>query len=386
MKVAFVMPWHISERGGGAEVQANYLASELAYRGYEVYYICQTNNPKKIDGFGIVNNVNMYWLKPSGRFPWRDQNKYYKPLLKIRPDVIIQRLSSNVNYIIGKYCQKYGAKYYWVCTDNLTPYKDFHVKKFKERYNLKRVSFLKYMIFLMNARIMDYYRNAGMKNVDCGFSQNEFQRKIIKSTFDLQTHNMTTGHPIPENQCSVKTQFKFQTVLWCANFGKHKRPELFIELARHMQHTNLKFIMVGGHNNKTYVNDLLKNKPGNLYCTGQLPFKRALNYFDTASVFVNTSSPEGDGFPNTFVQAWLRSVPIISLGFNPDNIITRHELGYNVQTLIEGVEKLKFLLSDYEIYKTQSGNAYRYGCKNHSIQMMTDNFLNIINHEDTTLS
>ena len=35
-KITFVMLWHISERGGGAEVQANYLAQELAERGYNV--------------------------------------------------------------------------------------------------------------------------------------------------------------------------------------------------------------------------------------------------------------------------------------------------------------------------------------------------------------
>ena len=33
------MPWHISERGGGAEVQSNYLAIELVNRGFEVHYM-----------------------------------------------------------------------------------------------------------------------------------------------------------------------------------------------------------------------------------------------------------------------------------------------------------------------------------------------------------
>ena len=44
---AFVMHWHIDEKGGGAEVQAKFLAVELSKRGYKVDYICQTENKKK---------------------------------------------------------------------------------------------------------------------------------------------------------------------------------------------------------------------------------------------------------------------------------------------------------------------------------------------------
>jgi len=47
-KICFVMPWHITERGGGAEVQANYLSRELVNRGFSVYYICQSTNKNLI--------------------------------------------------------------------------------------------------------------------------------------------------------------------------------------------------------------------------------------------------------------------------------------------------------------------------------------------------
>ena len=51
--IAFVMPWHISERGGGAEVQANFLAQELGLRGYDVSYVCQTITGSDVDGGGV---------------------------------------------------------------------------------------------------------------------------------------------------------------------------------------------------------------------------------------------------------------------------------------------------------------------------------------------
>ena len=55
-KIVFVMLWHITERTGGAEVQANYLAVDLAKRGYDVSYICQTVNIHKIGTDEIVLN------------------------------------------------------------------------------------------------------------------------------------------------------------------------------------------------------------------------------------------------------------------------------------------------------------------------------------------
>ncbi len=48
-KVAIVMPFHISERGGGSEVQVNYLAKLLSETDYEIFYICQTIDEKKIN-------------------------------------------------------------------------------------------------------------------------------------------------------------------------------------------------------------------------------------------------------------------------------------------------------------------------------------------------
>ena len=106
-------------------------------------------------------------------------------------------------------------------------------------------------------------------------------------------------------------------------------------------------------------------------------------YFDDATIFVNTSSPGGDGFPNTFIQSWLRQTPVLSLGFDPDNVVVNNDLGFNLSSIDEAVDKISTLMANYEVYMVLSHNAYDYGCQNHSIKVMTDNFLKVITNSNT---
>jgi len=380
-KVVFVMPWHISERGGGAEVQANYLAQELADRGFRVSYVCQTTISSRVNTIEKIGQVMVHFIKPSGLFQWQDQNKYLKPLYAIEPDYILQRLSSNVTYVLGKYRSKNNCKLIWFCTDDKNPFSDFHFSKFKERFTIKSLGVLKYSIIAVSNKLMDYYRNKGMKHVDIAFTQNDYQKEKLKRHFGIKSHRMISGHPIPKKTIGISERFTNKTILWCANFGMHKRPELFIELAAQMQHTNYKFIMVGGHSDKSYVAQLLANKPENLMVTGQLSFDDTLGFFNKATIFVNTSAPGGDGFPNTFIQAWLRQVPVLSFGFDPDAIIVTNDLGFRVSTINEAQEHIEEMFNNQAKYETMATHSYQYALENHSTKKMTDNFLKVINSQ-----
>ena len=97
---------------------------------------------------------------------------------------------------------------------------------------------------------------------------------------------------------------------------------------------------------------------------------------------MNTSAPGGDGFPNTFVQAWLREVPVISFGFDPDDIIVTNHLGFRVSTIYEAIEDIEKLFNNQAHYETMATNSYSYALTNHSTKEMTDNFLKVTSSYD----
>lgn len=375
-KITFVMLWHISERGGGAEVQANYLAQELVERGYVVSYICQTINSNKVNTTSIDNGVKIHWLKTASKFIWLNNKTYLKTLQLIAPDIIIQRNSSPILWASARFSKKTSAKLIWICTDNLAPFRAFLTKRYKTKNDKKKLGIIKYSVFYISALFSDKLRNLAMKQVDFAFSQNEFQKENIKNNFSLDSFKMISGHPLSNNQKSILDRYENKTILWCANLGSHKRPELFIELASKMIKTDYQFVLVGGHADKNYLNELFQNVPHNLKVTGHLSFSEALSYFDEASVLINTSISEG--FSNTYIQSWLRGIPTIVFGADPDDVIVDNNLGFNVDTIQNAEDKLSILLNDKLLYSDISYNAEQYAKKNHTISTMTDHFINTL--------
>jgi glycosyltransferase involved in cell wall biosynthesis len=104
-------------------------------------------------------------------------------------------------------------------------------------------------------------------------------------------------------------------VLWVGTIKSTKRPELFIELAR--RHPARRFVMVGGAQAADGCaldfyerTKALAHTVPNVEFVGPVPFDSVGAYFDRAALLINTSMTEG--FPNTFLQAWIRGVPSVS--------------------------------------------------------------------------
>ncbi len=66
-----------------------------------------------------------------------------------------------------------------------------------------------------------------------------------------------------------------------------------------------------------------------------------------AHLFVNTSTEEG--FPNTFIQAWLRDVAVLSLTVDPDQVLAREQVGIAAQSEAALTESLRTLIDHPQV-------------------------------------
>lgn len=147
-------------------------------------------------------------------------------------------------------------------------------------------------------------------------------------------------------------------VLWVGADKPVKRPWLFEELVRSAPQS-LRYVMVGkGLEPKVAV-------PGNTpEVRAALGHADLLDLIADALVVVNTS--EVEGFPNVFLEAWSRGVPILSLGADPDGVVSRLETGWVCRTTEEAATVLARLARDPEEALERGARAVRYVAERHS--------------------
>ena len=148
-------------------------------------------------------------------------------------------------------------------------------------------------------------------------------------------------------------------VLWVGNLRPLKRPDRLLDLARALP--RVRFHMVGGslRGELQCFRDLESAAAGmdNVVVHGRLPYADANRICDRAKLLVSTSDVEG--FPNVFLQAWIRGVPVVSF-FDPDHLIEREGLGVAVGSLEEMREAVRGLLEDPVARRAASERCLRY--------------------------
>jgi glycosyltransferase involved in cell wall biosynthesis len=116
--------------------------------------------------------------------------------------------------------------------------------------------------------------------------------------------------------------------LWIGRLVDYKRPLEYVRLAESLP--RIRFRMVWLPTNETrpqLVTELRAagDRLPNLELTGQLPRGEVLELIGRSYAVVSTSRAEG--MPNTFLEAWSRGIPVISLDFDPDGRIEEKGLG-----------------------------------------------------------
>ena len=301
---------------GGAQLQAKYLLEELVSRqNVEVNFLASrvsdsiepddTYTLTRINKPGALHRYGLFW----------DYFALNKKLLAFRPHVIYQRVANAYTGICARYGKQHSVPMIWHVANSTDC----------DRNNFDTTSLRR-----PHAYLERWFAEYGLKHASQIIVQNKDQKTLLETNFGKHNSQLIPNfHPIPE----INRQSKSEPlrVLWIANLKDSKRPGAMLETAQYLsERANIEITMVGAPYSqaekfKQDAFELSVGKLPKLTYTGAMPLEEVNGLLEQNHLLVNTSIKEG--FSNTFIQAWLRCVPVYSLGVNPDNRLDGGPLG-----------------------------------------------------------
>jgi glycosyltransferase involved in cell wall biosynthesis len=210
----------------------------------------------------------------------------------------------------------------------------------------------------------------GIRHADIVVTQTRRQAEALRRNFGRDSDAVIANfHPDPIENRAVDGAAR---VLWVANLKKLKQPDAFLRLAASLADLrDVRFVMVGAGSPETgeaewnrAIQQQIAALP-NVEYLGQRRQDEVNQLVADAALFVNTSQYEG--FPNTFIQAWLRRTPVVSLSVNPDNVFGDEVFGYCAGTEARLGEIVRKLLLDAALRQRVADRAEQYAREFHSM-------------------
>ncbi|MBX3422174.1 MAG: glycosyltransferase family 4 protein [Pirellulaceae bacterium] len=278
---------------GGAELQQLAIAQCLRDNGHHASIVTNVfddqRNDEVLQGIDVLKNYAVKDGIPVARFFHPRLTSLWSALRRARADIYYQRCADKMTGIVAAYCKLHGKKFV---------FSGAHDSDFWRRPPL-------------NLRERLLYR-MGIRLADMVIVQSQQQQQLLHQNYGRK------GLLLP-NVYGPRALSKSEGfVLWVATLRKFKRPLMCLELAR--KFPQIPFVMIGGtpDDNFQIANEIRQQCPPNLTFLGFQPLEVTDQYFDRASLLLNTSQHEG--FPNTFLQAWSRGIPVLTT-FDPSSIV-----------------------------------------------------------------
>ena len=163
-------------------------------------------------------------------------------------------------------------------------------------------------------------------------------------------------------------------LLWVARCQPIKRPHLFLDLVERLP--SAKFRMICPREDEGLWQSVAQRARGlgNLEFIERVPYREIQAHYDTAKIFVNTSSYEG--WPNSFIQSGLGGTALLSLDVNPDQLFERFSPGFFAHGGFEAfVNAAKEMLESSENLRAAQFGCERFVAELHDNARNVDAFL-----------
>ncbi len=290
---------------GGAEVQQVAIGRGLAARGFDVSFVTRaprSRMPEAVDGVRLIPTFQAERGVRGVRYFYPRAWTLWRALRRADADVYYQRSAGDVTAHVVAFCRLHGrASVFAVAND-----RDVDPRRMRGRRRLDRA-----------------LSRWGVRRADHVIVQTRDQQRELRRHFGREGRLMRSLLGFAASGRAAPSAGR--EILFVGNFAPKKRPELFVALAGRLPH--LAFVMAGADGDARTACRVRRWAAGtpNLKIAGRLDRAELGEHYGRALALVNTSSDEG--FPNAFLEAWAHEVPVLSLGCDPDGLLSERGLG-----------------------------------------------------------
>ena len=197
-------------------------------------------------------------------------------------------------------------------------------------------------VFILDL-IKEYIGRYGINKATEIIVQSQKQQKCLKDTFNRSGSILPAIFPVPMPPFHKANP---PIVLWISHIKPMKQIEIFTSIAENCQDLNAQFICAGRTTKVEYAN-LLEN----------------------TSLF--------EGYPNTYIQAWLRETPVVALNHDPDNLLKEKGIGLHSGSVEQLIKDVRFLIEDRSTRIEMGKKARAHAMECHDIDKVWNKYLSI---------
>ncbi len=337
---------------GGESVQQTLIAKAFVTHDYDVSMIVLDHGQP--DG-NVVDEITVWktYRQEAGlpviRFLYPRMTKLWQALKKADADIYYQSCAGAQTGIVAYFCKKHRKK-----------------MVFRIAHDTDCIPGEELITYKRDKKLYRY----GLKNADFIVSQSEQQRLLLSDNYGIDAPIINMAVETPGDEAVTRDI----DLLWVNNIREFKRPDLLVALAKKNPHLNI--VMIGGSCAgsealfETISNDAAN--VDNLDYKGFVPYHEVNNYYQRCKLFVNTSDTEG--FPNSFLQSWIRGTPVISF-FDPDGTIEREQIGVSPANLDDMSVVINSLIKGGDKYDEMSNKARDFAFKHYAAETVAGEYI-----------
>ena len=362
MRAMLVTGFYPGKRIGGSEYQTSLLAQGLAAKGHDVVFLASAAGR---EGRSETDGITLREIPGWRETGWQRHRQLVADVLKeTESDICYVRLLTELSSI-SVLCQP------------------VHIPVVSASSSLREVSPLltgyypvETFAHLRSGRTVPHLRSfmAIRSSAAHVCNTRALQRRIQRWFPNKPIRTIYNGQPVPLDD-ELHTQSTGQ-IIWVNNLKRRKRPHLFIELARRLP--EYRFVMVGGKpaggRYAETLDRMLQAAPANFEYLGSRPLDKVNTLIQASDLLLYTSKAGSEGFGNSFLQAWFRAVPTVSLSCALDGILARESIGRLCETFEQLVSSVGELMGDETSRLEMGRRARAYAVSHHSTEKMVTGY------------